>query len=203
MPRTDNPQDNWTTFRHLLEQLLDNVGVQAEIMKSLLEEGSMADHLDFVHEINDKHPKLFNIEFGTSSLMANLSDNDDAETNMAKRYKPREHAPSDKYPNARKAWNDDEHDVLRAAVRLGMPFTFVAERLGRTVDAVRQEAYKQGLGVIQRVGENPKAWTVDEVETLLQAVKAGFTYNQSAELLSRTYDSIRSQIGKLRREGRL
>ena len=200
MPRTHNFEDNWTTFRDLLEQLLDTLETQTEIIKSMLKEGDHADHLDFV-AIGISYEQLFDTT--SAATLHSLSDEADEKTSMTKRYKPREHAPSDKYPNARKAWNDDEHDVLRAAVRLGMPFTFVAERLGRTADAVRQEAHKQGLQVIQRVGENPKAWTVDEVETLLQAVKAGFTYNQSAELLSRTYDSIRSQIGKLRRDGRL
>lgn len=50
---TNNSQDNWAHFRSILGQLLDNLEEQTELLKSLLEQGDHADHLDFIRNMTE------------------------------------------------------------------------------------------------------------------------------------------------------
>jgi hypothetical protein len=151
---TRNPQDNWPCFRHLLEQLLENLETQTDIVKSLLEEGDHADYLDFITAGDSIHRPLL-LDFGTSNTstfvvdgftdaeadalnesLQTLRDDTNENTSMANRSKLV--LPSrDEYPNQRKPWTrHDELDVI-CALYLGFDKHWIAEKLGRNSRAVQ------------------------------------------------------------------
>jgi len=147
MPRTHNPQDNWTIFRDLLEQFLDTLETQTEIIKSMLKEGDHADHLDFVAEVISYEP--MNLQFDTSSVIVCMDDlraEAIAETSMTKRAK--QLRPSrDDFPNARKTWTTEEDNQLWAALLLGHNYQWIAHHLSRTPRAIQRRIDKlQGTG---------------------------------------------------------
>jgi len=197
MPNTIDPPDNWTHFRHLLEQLLENVAVQAEIIKSLLEEGSMADHLDFVREINDTHRNVLPLDFGTTS-------NTVEQPPLAKE-RTRSVAPIEKYPNRQRPWEEDDLKLLESALAWNLPYEQIAERLGRTTHAVQQQVslIRKGYVKSDRPAVVQQMWTFQEENELRAAVRAGLTVAEIAELLSRTVNSVKKKRSRMQAEGML
>lgn len=125
---TRNPQDNWATFRRILEQLIENIETQTELLKALLEEGDYADHLDFVQQLSADH-------------LAIVTDESDVVD--APKYQ-RVNGSAEK-PNAWKRWSDEDNIELRALVKYGFTDRQIGELMGRSMQAVREARYKIGL----------------------------------------------------------
>jgi hypothetical protein len=140
MPRSNLAKDNWPHFRHLLDQLLENLYNQTEIVRSMLEEGDHADYLDVVADVNTVCRPMV-LEFGTTTpsilhpSMQTLRDDANEKTTMAKRELP----SRDEVPNVRRQWTFDEQQAIRSALMLGFDSTWLATHLGRTRKGVEHK----------------------------------------------------------------
>jgi hypothetical protein len=112
-------------------------------MKSMLEEGDHADHLDFV-ALGISYEQLFDTT--SAATLHSLSDEADEKTSMTKRAK--QLRPSrDDFPNARKTWTTEEDNQLWAALLLGHNYQWIAHHLSRTPRAIQRRVDKlQGTG---------------------------------------------------------
>ena len=129
---TNNPQDNWACFRSILGQLLENLEEQTELLKSLLEEGDHADHLDFIQQL----------QFDPAPQAVALLD--DWEQRSDERKFQRQ-CRTEQFPNAIKPWTDDDDAELRALFKYGLNDAELAEFCGRTPEAIKKRRRRLGL----------------------------------------------------------
>lgn len=124
---TNNTPDNWACFRRILEQLLDTTETQAELLRSLLEEGDHADHLDFIEQLK-------------------FDDAPEAIT-LLEEWKPKRRKSD--APKANTHWSDEADNDLRTLFKYGMTDEQIGDLLGRTPHAIARR--REVLRLIRRV----------------------------------------------------
>lgn len=93
-------------------------------------------------------------------------------------------------------WTPEEDDELVALYTSGQRVVDIAERLGRTADAVSER--RRTLGLAPRTQARP--WTADEDRFLLGLHDAGFPATVAADRLRRPDDQVRRRLNRLRPE---
>lgn len=100
-------------------------------------------------------------------------------------------------------WTKQEDDFIRQARPLGMSCRDIAKRVGRTPDAVAQRCHSLGVKLPNspyKSNMNIEAphWTQSEDAALIDAMKAGMSYQDAADLLApRTVEAIKKRAKKL------
>lgn len=120
----NHTSDNWASFRRILEQLLNTTETQAELLKSLLEEGDDAHHLDFIQQLQfDEGPEAV-------AMLKTWRNN------------PRRMVAA---TNRNRLWTEQEHNDLKVLFRYGLTDEAIGEFLGRSKDSVERRRGVLGL----------------------------------------------------------
>lgn len=114
---------------------------------------------------------------------------------------PAEPAPASKPRRKRSgswrgpAWTpEDDAELLELSSRLEVTDVQIAEKLGRTLEAIRVRRGRIG-------GPRPvrNAWTPADVEALIQARAEGLTIQAAADRIGRTKSATATQLMRMRR----
>lgn len=92
-----------------------------------------------------------------------------------------------------KAWTTDELHELRMLAEEGLGLDEVAERLGRTTESVRAQAYRKGIDMERAT----RPWTCSDITSLVDMFWRGVTYADIGRRLGRSRYSVVSKARSL------
>ena len=90
-------------------------------------------------------------------------------------------------------WSTEELDGLRRLAEEGLGLDEVAERLGRTTESVRAQAYRKGIDMERAT----LPWTCSDVMELKRMFRQGLTYRDIGMVLGRSRCAVVSKARSL------
>ena len=147
-------------------------------------------HIEDFWEFAEKNPKWFDF----SKLEENALG---AEPEWVKVKRKEDFAHSLTALKNKTLWSKSEEQLLKDLVNMHYTLEEIANRLRRSVPAIRSRMFTLGLKIKPADKINKKAWNETKIEIMQQMIEDGKSYREIANAIGKTEDAIRSKARRL------